>query len=98
MARVQPPDKLSHRSLIVIRQPAKLHPKSIRSCMMNYFACQRQRVFTIKQQQTEVIANLDVRTRWQVRHPQTTETDVLRLADAERFFQTFVFNRERQSR
>jgi hypothetical protein len=62
MARVQPPDEFSHRSLIVIRQPAELNAKRVRSSMMNYFTRQRQCVFAIEQQQTEVIANLNIRT------------------------------------
>jgi hypothetical protein len=62
MARVEPPDKFSHRFLILIRQSAKLHAKSSRSRMMNYFRRQRQCIFTIKQQQPELIANLNVWT------------------------------------
>ena len=62
---------------------------------MDHLSCQRQRVLTIKQQQSELIANLHVRTRRKICNAQATETDVLRLANAERFFQTLVFNRQR---
>lgn len=82
MTRVQPSNKLSYRSLILIRQPTKLNSKSVRCRMMNYFRSHRQRIFAVQQQQAKLIAYLYVRTRRQVRYAQTAEADVLRLTEA----------------
>ncbi len=45
-----------------------------------------------------MISNLYVGARGEICNAQTAETDVLRLADAERFFQTLVFDGESDTR
>ena len=65
---------------------------------MDHLRRQRQRIFAIEQQQSELISDLHVWTRRKICNTHATETDVLRLADAERLFQALVFDGQSDSR
>src|SRR5215207_5664198 len=61
---------------------------------MHHFSIQRYCIFTIEQQQSELISDLYLGARGKVCHSHAAETDVLRLAKVERLFEALVFNSE----
>src|SRR5215213_7736828 len=76
----------------MIAQLTKFNSEGIRGGMMDHFAGQRQCVFAVKQQESELISDLYVGTGGEICHSQTAETDVLRLSDADRLLQALVFD------
>ena len=72
----------------------KLDTKSVGCCVVDNFAVQRQRLFVVHKQQSQLIADPDIRTCRKIANTYSAQTDVAWFANADRLAKAFVFNRE----